>query len=68
MSKQLDDLKAAVEAENTVIDSAIVLLDGLAAQIVALKDDPVALQSLADEVNAKSGALSAALTKNTPTP
>lgn len=68
MSAQLDTLKNAVESENTVIDSAITLLNGLSAQIVALKDDPVALQALADEVAGKSQALADAVTANTPTP
>lgn len=66
MSAQLDALKTAVEAENTVIDSAITLLNGLSAQITALKDDPVALQALADEVAAKATTLSDAVAANTP--
>lgn len=66
MSQQLDDLKAAVAAEDTVIASVITLLGQLSAQIVALKDDPAALQALADDVNAQKQALSDAVTANTP--
>lgn len=68
MSKELDDLKAAVTAEDTVIDSAITLLQGLATQIASLKTDPAALQALSDEVKAKSQALADAVTANTPAP
>ena len=68
MSAELDALSAAVAAEDTVIDSAITLLQGLSAQITALKTDPVALQALADDVTAKAAALAAAVTANTPTP
>lgn len=66
MSVELDAVKAAVEDENTVIDSAVTLLTELSAQIVALKDDPAALQALADEVNTKKQALAEAVTANTP--
>ncbi len=66
MSAQFDALKAAVEDENTVIDSAVVLLGELAASIMALKDDPVALQALASEVSAKKQALADAVVANTP--
>ena len=66
MSQELDDLKAAV-AENTALDqSAIDLINGLAAQILALKDDPVALAALSAEIKAKSAALAAAIQANTP--
>ena len=67
MSKELDRLKASVEAENTVIASAEALLAGLAQQIRDLASDPAALNALADEVDAKTAELSAAVTANTPT-
>jgi predicted PP-loop superfamily ATPase len=66
MSQELDDLKAAV-AENAALDDSIIqLVEGLAAQIVALKDDPVALAALATEVRAKSALIAAAIQANTP--
>lgn len=68
MSAELDALTAAVTQENTVIDSAIVLLKNLAAQIAALKTDPAALQALADGITAKAQALADAIVANTPAP
>ena len=54
-------------ARNTAVDqSAIALLTGLAAQIEALKTDPVALQALADTMKGSSDALAAAVLQNTP--
>jgi len=49
-----------------VAQSAITLINGLAAQIANLKDDPAALQALADSLGASSTALAAAITANTP--
>ena len=46
--------------------SAIVLLNGLSAQIASLKNDPVALQALADQLKTSSSALADAITANTP--
>jgi len=66
MSQQLDSLKAAVAAEATVIDSAIALINGLAAQIAALPADSAAIAQLATDVKAKSDALATAVTVNTP--
>ncbi len=52
---------------NDAVDaSAIALLNGLSAKIVELKNDPVALQALADELKASSDALAGAVTANTP--
>jgi hypothetical protein len=66
MTAQLEALQAAV-AENEILQaSAITLLEGLSAKIIELKDDPAALQALADEVTAKSAALAAAIQANTP--
>lgn len=62
----LDQLQAAVTAEGTVVDSAIVLLQGLAAKIAALTPDQAAIDALAAEVTAKTQALSDAVVANTP--
>ena len=65
----MTDLTAltAEVARNTEVDSsAIALLTGLAAQIEALKTDPVALQALADTMRGSSDALAAAVLTNTP--
>lgn len=66
MSKELDTLTTEVTNMDTVVDSAVALINGLAAQIVALKDDPVKLQALADDLHMKSTALADAVTANTP--
>ena len=68
MTKELDVLQAAVE-ENTSLDNSIItLVDGLAVQIAALKDDPAKLAALAASLKASSAAISAAITANTPVP
>lgn len=62
----LSDLQAAVAAENTVIDSAIVLIQGLAAALAAAGTDPAALAALKTDIDAKAQSLAAAVTANTP--
>jgi hypothetical protein len=68
MSVQLETLTQEVAEIGTVVDSAVVLINGLAAQIVALKDDPAALEALAAQLDAKAGELAAAVTANTEAP
>lgn len=62
----LTDLQAAVAAEDTVIDSAVTLLQGLKAALDAAGTDPVALKALSDDIGAKTTGLSNAITANTP--
>jgi peptidoglycan hydrolase CwlO-like protein len=66
MSAELDTLTTEVAENNAVIDSAVTLISGLAQQIASLKNDPVALQALADSLNTKSNELAAAVAANTP--
>ena len=66
MSVELDALTAKVTEIETVDDSIIALVQGLAAQIVALKEDPVALQALADSLQGEIDKVQAAVTANTP--
>ena len=66
MAADLGPLTAQVTASTSVDASAVTLITGLASQLVALKNDPVAIQALADQLNASSAALSAAITANTP--
>ena len=66
MSVELDALTVKVQETTTVAQSAIALINGLATQIADLKDDPAALQALADSLGASSTALAAAITANTP--
>ena len=60
------DLQAEVAQEDTVIDSAVTLIKGLADQVAALKPDQAAIDALAADIQAKSDALAAAVTANTP--
>lgn len=62
----LNTLKTEVERTLTVEQSAITLIQGLASQLEAAKGDPVAIQALADQLNAQSSALAAAISANTP--
>jgi len=70
MAGELDALKAAVAAEDTVIQSAIVLLQGLKAALDAAiaSNNPADLVALSADIGAQTAALSAAITTNTPTP
>jgi hypothetical protein len=62
----LDALTKAVTAEDTVIDSALVLIQGMADQIKNLQPTQAAIDALAADVQAKSDALAAAVAANTP--
>lgn len=62
----LADVQAEVTAEDTVIDSAVALIQGLAAAVAALKPDQAAIDALAADIKGKSDALAAAVTANTP--
>lgn len=62
----LDDLKAQVERNAAVDQSAISLLKGLKAQLDAAGTDPVALKALSDELGANTDSLAAAVVANTP--
>ncbi len=62
----LADVQAAVTAEDTVIDSAMALLTGLAAQVAALKPTQAAIDALAADITSKRDALAAAVAANTP--
>ncbi len=62
----IDDLQAAVAAEDTVIDSAIVLIQGIPALIAAAGVDPAKLAALQADITAKSTALATAVAANTP--
>lgn len=66
MSIEVDKLRAQVEATSTVVDSAIALIQGIAARLDELKDDPVAIVALADELRADTDRLSAAVATYTP--
>jgi hypothetical protein len=68
MAAELDKVEADVAAENTVIDSAVALLAGLKAELDAAiaSGDPNRLTALSASIEAKTAALAAAVTANTP--
>src|SRR5688572_27389317 len=66
MAGELDALRREVEENNTVMQSAATLLGNLAQQIRDMAEDPAALRALADEMDANTSQLAAAVTANTP--
>ena len=62
----LQDVQDAVTAEDTVIDSAVALIQGLAAQVAGLQPNQQAIDALAADIKGKSDALAAAVAANTP--
>lgn len=64
----LTDLQAAVAAEDTVIASAVTLLNGIPALILAAGTDPAALTALATDIQTNTAALAAAVITGTPGP
>lgn len=62
----LSVLTAQVTANTDVEASAIQLLANLSAALVAAKNDPVAIQALADQLKNSGDKLAAAVVANTP--
>jgi len=62
----LDTLTDQVAATTTAEQSAVVLLNGLAAALAAAGTDPVKLQALQDSLKTNTDALADAVVKNTP--
>jgi predicted nucleic acid-binding Zn-ribbon protein len=62
----LATLQAQVTQNETIEESAVTLITGLAAQIAAAGTDPVALKALSDGLNKSATDLAAAITANTP--
>lgn len=68
MAGELAVLQQEVSETKTVIDSAILLLQGLKQKLdeAIAAGDPAALKALSDELDAKTNALAAAVAANTP--
>jgi septation ring formation regulator EzrA len=66
MSKELDALTNQVKQNTNLEQSAVTLIQGLADQIAAAKDDPVKIDALTQELKTKADALAQAITANTP--
>jgi hypothetical protein len=68
MSAELDALTQQVAQNTDLEQSAVTLIQGLADQINASKDDPAKLTQLTSDLKARADALAAAITTNTPAP
>lgn len=66
LSVELDNLTAEVERSKTVDDSITALLNGIAAQLAAIKNDPAKIQALSDSLKSNNDEIAAAVTANTP--
>ena len=66
MTQAFDDLQSEVHNVSDVVQSAVVLISGIADRVAAAGVDPVALQSLTDELHASADALAASVAANTP--
>lgn len=66
MSAEMDTLSTQVTQTDTVIDSAVTLLNGIAGQIQDAAGDRTKSLALAAELKTKSDALAAAVAANTP--
>ena len=65
MTKELEDLKAQVQANTDAEQSAITLLKSLSDQLTAAADDPAAVRALADQLKSSGDSLAAAIVANT---
>ncbi len=68
MGEELDALTAQVTANESLEQSAITLIEGIAAQLTGAKEDPAKVQALSDSLKTSAAALSAAIAANTPAP
>jgi cell division septum initiation protein DivIVA len=66
MSQELEALQAQVQENTDLEASAITLIQGIAAQLEAAKEDPAKVQALAESLKASAANLSAAIVANTP--
>ncbi len=66
MSPELKKLADDVAANAAVEASAVALIQGIAAQLAAAKDDPAAVAALAAQLEASTKALADAVAANTP--
>jgi hypothetical protein len=62
----LDELKTQVEANTAVEASAVLLIQGIAAQLAEVSQYPAKVQALADQLKTSADALAVAVTANTP--
>lgn len=69
MSQQdINELKAKVAAQTTVVQSTVVLIQGMIEQLKDAGDDAAEIQAVIAEMESNTQALAAAVPVNTPTP
>jgi len=66
MTAALDRITQEVSETKTAVASVLTLVAGLATQIRDNAEDPVALNALADDLDAGQAEIAAAITANTP--
>lgn len=66
MSKQLDELQAEVTESKEVMQSAKILIEGIAAKLAEAGTDQAKLDTLRSELDSSSSALAEAVAANTP--
>lgn len=66
VSQELDDIKREVQESKSVTEGAAALIQSLADRILENKDNPAALEQLAQDLDAQSQQLAAAVQANTP--
>ncbi len=66
LMQELDDLTTQVKSTTDVEQSALVLINGIAARLAAAGTDPAALAALGASLKSNSDALAAAVVANTP--
>jgi hypothetical protein len=66
MSAELDALTIQVKANTDVEASAVLLIQGIATQLAAIKDDPAKIAALSVSLKSSADSLAAAITANTP--
>ena len=64
----LDDIRTAVAGETNAVAAVTTLLQSLATELKAAlaSEDPTAIQTLVDQINANANALANAVAANTP--
>lgn len=66
MADSLDSLTTQVSSNTDVIESAITLINGIAAEIAAAGTDPAKLDALTTSLKSEDDKLAAAVLANTP--
>lgn len=66
MALDLANLQKEVSANKDAVQSVVTVIDRLAAQLEAEKEDPAAVQAIVDQLRANTQVLGQAVAKNTP--